>query len=611
MINKNIPLPISENNTFFNLTSDPDISSASSILKFGLKHIPNSGDISNAEIWQAFKKFKHSTLWQIHHGNEPDFEYMNPIIENSFNPKLKNKTKRLAKFPAYLYHNIPDSTHQIFKILKKRIGTYINKYKPNHKPDDTTSAIRKLRTSKPNIIFKPADKNIGTVALPFELYDELVLKHLSDKNRYQTIGDLTKTELITNEVSKRSAILLELDDKEGFFSLSDPEIRFIKTFSNFVIPHFYVLPKLHKTGPLSSRPICASINWYTTPFSIILTLRLETYIKQKVKNNCKNSFQVVQDLETFTNYDKDNISFVTGDVEALYPNINIKKLLDTFIQTPDLIHLEPIARFILRNNFIQYKDLIYLQTTGIAMGTNVAVALADIYMHHLYDTAIKNLQESNYNNIIYFRRYIDDYFFLLKNTNESQFTEFTNLLSKDLKINWDSPTEKVNFLDINIKMNQDKIETSVFQKTLNKYLYITPHSLHAPHTFAGFIKGELIRYARLSTNIFNFIFLKKLFYSRLRNRGFAHAFLLPIFRKIDWSIRFERTFKQNSKILPFVIPYSKRKGMTSLKKQFYETANRLKVYSGQLHKHRPLFVYGRKRNICELLAPTKLNLNNI
>ena len=611
MNNKNIPLPISENNTFFNLTSDPDISSASSILKFGLKHIPNSGDTANAELWQAFKKFKHSTLWQIHHGIEPDFDYSNPITEHSFNPKLKNKSKQYAKFPAYLYANIPDSTHQIFKTLKKKINTYINKYKPYLTPDDITVGIRNLRTNKPDIIFKPADKNIGTVALPFELYDKLVLSHLNDSKHYNKICNLTEAEHIFKEVSQRRAKLMELDDKEGFFSFSDYEIRFIKSFTNFVIPHFYVLPKLHKKGPLSSRPICSSINWFTTPFSIILSLRLQTYIKNKVKNNTKNSFEIVKELETFTNHDKDNISFVTGDVEALYPNININKLLDIFLQTPDLIHLEPIARFILRNNFIQYKDTIYLQTAGIAMGTNVAVALADIYMHHLYDSTINHLQVTTYKNIIYFRRYIDDYLFLLKNTNETQFTEFTNLLSKDLKINWDTPKEKVNFLDLNIKMAQDKIETSVFQKTLNKYLYITPHSLHAPHTFAGFIKGELIRYARLSTNIFNFIFLKKLFYTRLRNRGFAHAFLLPIFRKIEWSIRFERTFKQNSKILPFVIPFSKRKGMASLKKQFYETANRLKVYSGQLHKHRPLFVYGRKRNICELLAPTKLSLNNI
>jgi len=209
--------------------------------------------------------------------------------------------------------------------------------------------------------------------------------------------------------------------------------------------------------------------------------------------------------------------------------------------------------------------------------------------------------------IIYFKRYIDDYFFILKNCTLDDFTKFTHLLPNNLKINWEIPKTTVEFLDINISYSRSYLETSVHQKSLNKYLYITPHSMHTQHTFAGFIKGELIRYARLSTNIFKFLNLKTIFYERLRNRGFAHAFLIPIFKKIKWIIRYNLIYKTNTKTLAFVTPHTYRLGLNTLKRDFYSIASSIKIWNQNLNNHNLRFVHSRRNNIAGYLAPTNLN----
>ena len=139
-------------------------------------------------------------------------------------------------------------------------------------------------------------------------------------------------------------------------------------------------------------------------------------------------------MEILNNTSLDKVSMVTGDVEALYPNININDLLLIFLNNSTIRHLEPLTRFITRNNFLQYANRIYLQLTGIAMGSNAAVALAEIYMYFTYDLIINNLMDDRLSKVMYFKRYIDDYFVMLKNCDLQEFNKITNSLPKNLQL---------------------------------------------------------------------------------------------------------------------------------------------------------------------------------
>ena len=76
-----------------------------------------------------------------------------------------------------------------------------------------------------------------------------------------------------------------------------------------------------------------------------------------------------------------------------------------------------------------------------------------------------------------------------------------------------------------------------FQKPLNRYLYIPYSSYHPAHAKKSFIKAELIRYVRLSSQKSDFLQIRKKFMTRLRNRGYPLWFLEPIFSSILYENR--------------------------------------------------------------------------
>ncbi|KAF8572704.1 hypothetical protein K439DRAFT_1273599, partial [Ramaria rubella] len=55
---------------------------------------------------------------------------------------------------------------------------------------------------------------------------------------------------------------------------------------------------------------------------------------------------------------------------------------------------------------------------------------------------------------------------------------------------------------------------------LNNYPYLPFHSYHPDHNKAGFIKGEAIRYARLSSEKKDYENIIQLFKLRLQRRGY-------------------------------------------------------------------------------------------
>jgi hypothetical protein len=84
-------------------------------------------------------------------------------------------------------------------------------------------------------------------------------------------------------------------------------------------------------------------------------------------------------------------------------------------------------------------------------------------------------------------------------------------------------------MDLVLRVTPRGIETSIFKKPLNLYLYIPPHSAHAPGILTGLVFGMMERIFRLTTHwrdqktsICN-LFL------RLCNRGYSSTDLKPIF----------------------------------------------------------------------------------
>ena len=114
-----------------------------------------------------------------------------------------------------------------------------------------------------------------------------------------------------------------------------------------------------------------------------------------------------------------------------------------------------------------FNDIMYKQTDGVAMGSPLGPALANIFVGFYEEKLFSQISKPS----IYFR-YVDDTFAIFHNEEESKnFFNQLNCLQPFLKFTFEK--EKNNclpFLDINVEQTVTSFETSIYKKT---YIYWT------------------------------------------------------------------------------------------------------------------------------------------
>jgi len=163
------------------------------------------------------------------------------------------------------------------------------------------------------------------------------------------------------------------------------------------------------------------------------------------------------------------------------------------------------------------------------MGTPVACSYATVTFRHFENYVLLPAFKDN---LIYYRRYIDDVFGIWLPpaiNNHNAWTAFKGTLNGWLTLQWEieEPTTKTHFLDLNISIQNPSLIFSTYQKPLNLYLYIPPLSAHPYSCFKGFIKGELHRYWKQNSPT-DFQILTSKFLERLVARGHSLEKLNPM-----------------------------------------------------------------------------------
>ncbi|KAL7503236.1 hypothetical protein ACHAXN_001050 [Cyclotella atomus] len=95
------------------------------------------------------------------------------------------------------------------------------------------------------------------------------------------------------------------------------------------------------------------------------------------------------------------------------------------------------------------------------------------------------------------------------------------------------PSTSINFMDLTITIVNGHLETTLFEKEQNLYLYIPPHSSHPRGVFTGLIFGQVLRIRRLCSKQSDADNRIKQFYSRLLARGHSNDFLQPLFCRAE------------------------------------------------------------------------------
>ena len=139
---------------------------------------------------------------------------------------------------------------------------------------------------------------------------------------------------------------------------------------------------------------------------------------------------------------------------------------------------------------------------------------------------------------VFYRRYIDDIFGIWEChpdpiEDEAQWNAFKASLNDYHGLKWDtSPLIKsVDYLDLTIQIKGDRLVTTLYEKALNRYLYLPPHSCHPPGCITGLILENTHRIYTLCSDPADISHKLQLFYERLRNRGYQRKQIHPIFEK--------------------------------------------------------------------------------
>ena len=348
------------------------------------------------------------------------------------------------------------------------------------------------------------------------------------------------------------------------------------------VPTMYWLPKLHKK-PFKFRFISASSKCTTTKISVLLTSALSKF-KEIIVNYCikayehtgvnyfwsiKNSLEVLDKLhafekpfETVDSYDfstlyttlphnlikqkfsyliewcfkKSDCKYICCNKErSFFSNEKDKYKKYTYWTCEDMTDS---VNFLLDNIFIRFGNKVYRQVVGIPMGTNCAPLIADLFLYcyesqfmaKLHKDPSKSDLLEKFNNTY---RYLDDIFSL----NNSDFYKYTaEIYPTELTLNKaNSDSLNCPFLDLDVSIIQSKIKTKIYDKRddfsfpIVNFPFLDGDVPLAPSY--GVYISQLIRYARVCSDVSDFNDRNLCITEKLLSQGFRYNKLIKTFTK--------------------------------------------------------------------------------
>lgn len=514
------------------------------MLGLGLKYIPRypvKPSTLYSEYAEALFKYVRNIKWRVFYGNSSleDLSLHPPTkpLDPKSLPESNADVQRaldvyLTGCESRLHSSLAAAPHIKLSYLDQLIL-------------DTLTSLSKRK----DIVFKPADKNLGTTVMFTEQYNKLCTDILSDTTTYVVCSDYdakhlysslralllkhgqlyaSETGPMRNTYSRLTKSLLQL--------VRDPALR---------VPAFYCLPKMHKQGPvIKGRPIVSSINSVTYHASVYLHNYLVQF-RPYIPNICTNSTDVILDMETLSTGDP-NLVVVCADVASLYPSIPIAYGLQAVrnfllgfhsnskrhgqlspgdVSLKQIDFIVDLLEWVLRNNYMQFMGVIYHQLTGTAMGTPVAVMFADIVLAYLERPAVSHCKP------LYYSRYLDDLFVILHKDFKDEIVARFNAQCSSIQLDAVTHGTSGVYLDLKISIapGEPHPTTCIFQKDMNRFNYIVPSSSHGPAVGRNLVTTELVRYRIRCSSDADFDRVSLLFYDRLVARGYAREFLDALF----------------------------------------------------------------------------------
>ena len=346
-------------------------------------------------------------------------------------------------------------------LSQKTYNTLRPSWLPFFKKDDYV-LMRELAKNESIVILRP-DKGKGAVLLDKAVYIDKMSNILQDNTKFLKIGTPTFSSIFKQE-DKINRFLKQLKDN-GVIN-NETYLELYSSGNAFGV--LYGLPKIHKQD-IPLRPILAA---YNTP-----NYKIAKYISHLITPYSLNQYALTNSaslIPHILSQDSD-LYMVSLDVTSLFTNVPLQATIQLILEKifpndNDLFHNFSKPDFrkflelaVLDTNFI-FNNTVYKQTDGVAMGSPLGPAFANIFMSWL-ETQILEQCPSSYKPIFY-RRYVDDTFALFTNKASAElFLEFANSFHENVRFTMENETNnKLPFLDILIERTPSGFATGVYRK---------------------------------------------------------------------------------------------------------------------------------------------------
>jgi hypothetical protein len=311
--------------------------------------------------------------------------------------------------------------------------------------------------------------------------------------------------------------------------------------------YFYLLYKIHKLPSLENvelcptRPVCSSCGSIDHPLGAWVNKELQP-VAQAQPSFIKNSEALLKSIREVKL--PPNSFLFTADASAMYTNIDTDTGLD-IIPKYLLEHesefeynaeaLIAALEIVFRHNLFRFGNAYVKQKSGTAMGKRPAPPWATIFFAIHEGQFVPQFEEY----LLFYRRYLDDIIGIWlahpdPATNLANWNEFKATVGNFHGLEWTfTPLARsdVAFMDMSLSIENDRVESTLYEKKLALYLYIPPNSAHPPGVTAGLVMGNVLRIMQLCTKKQDIQSRLDDFLGRLLNRGHQLSTLLPLFDK--------------------------------------------------------------------------------
>lgn len=515
-----------------------------SLLGLGLKFIPTPNSTTK---WSKIKKFGLERLQRNIHLR---FHFANETTNNDDNNSNDDYDPKLYIGSAW---SPPNWTYPKF-LLEERIGNFSDTLsKKFHRRRGKSNLLPHQRRAlshlmqQKDFLIAPCDKNLGPAIIETDDYLRIAFRdHLNDTKTYQSLSDTTSYEM--EEHIKTSILQWIKDNKRILTTMEKKFLHYQFRTNKAPFARFYLTLKAHKLKPgdnvnkLKSRPIVSCPGSLLAPLGTWVDRKLQP-VAAIQRSYFRNSFELRQRLLELDL--PPNARLFTADAVSMYTNIPtaaainyITQKLHRYASSHDrgypVMAVQSALSLVMRNNVFTFGNMTFKQLNGTAMGTPPAPPYATLYYSVYEDSFLPEYQDS----LLIYKRFIDDVIGIWlcdpnHEANEIRWQMFKDSMNSGRGLQWEFSelSKQVDFMDLSISIHGNRIRTTLFEKPLNLYLYIPPHSAHPPGLLPGIVHGTLFRIFTLCTDDDDKTIRTQTFFRRLLARGYKANNLRPLFHR--------------------------------------------------------------------------------